>query len=338
MALRNRSLQIVKYLRQNVISDTFNGCGKRLYSHWTDRRGYQHFEQRGRPFSRRGHLSNPKVLAVLAGGGGIIYLVSLEEIPYTKRRHSILVSASTERALGDSAFEQVVKEAQLSRTLLRPNSRPALQVRNIAQRITAVAGDGFGGGYQEHLKNLQWEVAVIDSPQVNAFFVPGGKIVVYTGLMKMVSSEDELAAVLAHEVAHIVARHGAERLTQGSFLQLLSLIAYWSLGIPIPDGALTALFFLPNSRKAETEADIIGVQLAARACFDPKAAVSMFTKLGLMESKAGGDVVPKFLRTHPVTDERIKAIKKMLGVAQDLYRANGCNAQSILLERLSMDR
>lgn len=105
-----------------------------------------------------------------------------------------------------------------------------------------------GAGYQDHMRGLAWEFAVIASDDVNAFVVPGGKVVVYTGLLDMISSEDELAAVLAHECAHVLARHPAERITQGSILEAARMVAYWGFGIPIPSGPLTAMFFLPNSR------------------------------------------------------------------------------------------
>jgi predicted Zn-dependent protease len=176
------------------------------------------------------------------------------------------------------------------------------------------------------MQGLKWEFAVINSPEVNAFVVPGGKVVVYSGLLKLLKTDDELAAVIAHEAGHIVARHVAERLTQGSVVELLRCIAYYAFGVPIPSGPLTAVFFLPNSRKAETEADVIGLQLAARACYDPAAAAVVFSKLGEEEAKHGGSsAIPKMLRTHPLTLDRIKKINEMLPKAQLLKEAAGCN-------------
>jgi predicted Zn-dependent protease len=175
------------------------------------------------------------------------------------------------------------------------------------------------------MQGLKWEFSVINSPEVNAFVVPGGKVVVYTGLLQLLKTEDELAAVIAHEAGHVVARHVAERLTQGSVVELLRQIAYFAFSIPIPAGALTAVFFLPNSRKAETEADVIGLQLAARACYDPAAAAVVFKKLGEEEAKHGEAAIPKMLRTHPVTSDRIKKITEMLPRAELLREAAGCN-------------
>ena len=226
--------------------------------------------------------------------------------------------------MGQQTFAEIVKEARYKGTLL-PGHHPASRaVHRVGSRVAAVASDGYGGGFHEHMKGLCWEFAVINSPEVNAFVVPGGKVVVYTGLLKILANEDELAAVLSHEVAHIVARHAAERITHGGILELLRLVAYWVFGLPIPQGPLVAVFFLPNSRKAETEADVIGVQLAARACYDPEAAVEVFSKLGRMEARTVGATVPKFLRTHPMSQDRIARIKEMLPKAESLFEQAGC--------------
>lgn len=282
----------------------------------SSRGGYTRFE---RP-QQQGGISTRRLrlLAVLGAGGAVVWVSSRQEVPYTGRWHSILVDKNTEMQLGEQAFKQVLAEAAAAGKLLPPNHPASLAVRRVGSRIAAVAGDGVGGGYQDQMKGLKWEFAVIRSPEVNAFVVPGGKVVVYTGLLRMISREDELAAVLAHEVSHVLARHGAERMTQGSVLELLRMVAYWGFGLPIPQGALVAFFFLPNSRKAETEADVIGVQLAARACYDPSAAADVFAKLGAEEAKAGGAAIPKFLRTHPVSSDRIVAIKKVRRVIEQV--------------------
>ena len=255
-------------------------------------------------------------MALLGGAGTVVWASSREEIPYTGRKHAILVDIHTERELGAQTFRQVLMEAKMKGSLLPP-SHPAVQaVTRVGRRIAAVASDGQGGGYAAHMKGLQWEFAVIHSPEVNAFVVPGGKVVVYTGLLRMLRTEDELAAVLSHEAGHVVARHVAERLTQGSVIELTRILLYWMFGLPIPAGPLTAVVFLPNSRRAEHEADVIGVQLAARACFDPAAAVEVFAKLGAEEAKHGGNMVPAVLRTHPVSSERIRKIKEQLPRAE----------------------
>jgi hypothetical protein len=304
------------------------------YYTWGGASQYTRFGSQNRNGGPRRGGRYPVVLVVGGAGVIVVWATSRQEIPYTGRMHAILVNTATERALGEQTFRQVINEARANGSLLPPSHPASLAVRRIGTRIAAVAGDGVGGGAQDHMKDLHWEFAVIKSPEVNAFVVPGGKVVVYTGLLRLVTSEDELAAVLAHEVAHVVARHAAERMTQGSVAELVRMIAYWGFGLPIPQGAMVAAFFLPNSRKAETEADVIGIQLAARACYDPASAVEVFTKLGREEAKhSAGHPIPKLLRTHPVTSDRVTSIKKMLPRAEALGESAGCGVSGRRLRR-----
>jgi predicted Zn-dependent protease len=267
---------------------------------------------------------NQRLLFIAGTGAAAVYVSSRQEIPYTHRHHSVLVDVETEKMLGEQTFRQILAEAQRNGTLLSPRHPASLVVQRVGKRIAAIASDDHGGGFTQQMKGMNWEFAVIKSRDVNAFVVPGGKVVVYTGLLDIVSSEDELAAVLAHEVAHILARHAAERMTQGSVIELIRMIAYLGFGIPLFSGPIHALFFLPNSRQAETEADTIGVQLAARACYDPMAAASVFRKLGEEERKAGMDV-PEFLRTHPVSEKRVDNIRSLASTAERLKNEAGCN-------------
>lgn len=271
---------------------------------------YQHFQSRRPGFA----LSRPQTrrLLVVAGvAGGVVLVLSQEEVPYTQRSHAILVNAGAEQQMGEQAYEEILAEAARDGTLV-PAQHPAAQrVVRVGRRIAAVVENGKGGGFQAHVRNLHWRFSVIHSPQVNAFVVPGGNVVVYTGLLDLVGSDDELAAVLAHECAHVLARHAAERMTRGSVLSALQLVAYWGFGIAVPTDLLAPAFFLPNSRKQETEADLIGIQLAAQACFDPAAAVTVFEKLGEVERRMGGGRIPGFLRTHPVSSQRIERIKEV---------------------------
>jgi predicted Zn-dependent protease len=271
-------------------------------------------------------ISNPRnqrLLFIGATASAAVYISSRQEIPYTHRHHAILVDVDTEKKLGEETFRQILNDARRSNTLLSPRHPASLVVRRVGKRIAAIAGDDYGGGFTEQMKEMDWEFAVIKSNDVNAFVVPGGKVVVYTGLLDLVSSEDELAAVLAHEVAHIVARHAAERMTQGSVIELVRMIAYLGFGIPLFSGPLQALFFLPNSRQAETEADTIGVQLAARACYDPMAAARVFRKLGEVEKQSGMQV-PEFLRTHPCSDRRVDNIRSLAGKAHMIKEDSNC--------------
>ena len=294
------------------------------------RRGYVRFGDQRQNENRRGAfphwISNPRnqrLLFIGAAASTAVYVSSRQEIPYTHRHHAVLVDIETEKMLGEETFRQILNEAKRSNTLLSPRHPASLVVQRVGRRIAAIAGDDYGGGFTQQMKGMNWEFAVIKSNDVNAFVVPGGKVVVYTGLLDLVSSEDELAAVLAHEVAHILARHAAERMTQGSVIELIRMIAYLGFGIPLFSGPLQALFFLPNSRQAETEADTIGVQLAARACYDPMAAARVFRKLGEVEKQSGMQV-PEFLRTHPCSDRRVENIRSLAGKAHMIKEDSNC--------------
>lgn len=213
---------------------------------WTDPRGYEHFDGRG-PVASRARLHWVGAAAVAAGGA--YYSSSLETVPYTGRRHAIMfVSQASERAAGQQVWEQTLREAGAEGRLLPPHHPLTRLVARVGGRVAGAACSGEGGGFQKHMANVDWEFAVVDDPQVNAFVAPGGKVVVYTGLLQIMRSEDELAAVLAHEAAHVLARHTAERLSQASVMSLLSVASNWLLGIPLPPNLLVLAFFLPHSR------------------------------------------------------------------------------------------
>ncbi|KFM23532.1 Mitochondrial metalloendopeptidase OMA1 [Auxenochlorella protothecoides] len=240
---------------------------------------YQYFGNRRPALS----LSNPNALRVLAGLGGgglVVYVVAQQEVPYTERRHAILISQAAERELGRQTYRQVLEEARAEGSLV-PSHHPATKrVQRVGSQIAAA---------------------------------------VNRGLLGLVSSDDELAAVLAHECAHVLARHAAERMTQGGVVSVIQMIAYWGFGIPLPSDLLVPAFFLPNSRHGK------GL-LAAQACYDPAAAASVFQKLGAAEKKMGGTAMPKFLRTHPLSDERVARIKEELPKALGMYELAGCGS------------
>jgi len=296
-------------------------------SAWTDSKGYTHFDSsRGSWFS-----FGPRAQYALGAGVfgfGVYYWSSLETVPFTGRRHAILfVSRKGEQELGKHLFEQQCLEARMEGRLL-PAHHPYTQVvRKIGARLADVAAQGVGAGSQEHMKGLNWEYAVIDSAVPNAFVVPGGKVVVFTGLIKMLASEAELAAVMAHETAHVLARHHAERMSTLNLWAIARFLSYALFGIGLPNSALYLGIFLPYSRRAEYEADEIGLQLMASACYDPSAAVSMLQKLHHKEQAMEAQSrmsVPGFMRTHPLTDTRVDKVKKDLAQAYKTYSESNC--------------
>jgi predicted Zn-dependent protease len=172
-----------------------------------------------------------------------------------------------------------------------------------------------------------WEVAVFESDQQNAFALPGGKIGVYSGMTKLAESQDQLAAVIGHEVAHVIADHGNERISTSfaadTGLQLVSVLAAGSssgdsqtlmslLGLGTQVGVL-----LPFSRTQEEEADLLGLDYMASAGFEPSASIALWRK---MQEAAGGNAPPEIMSTHPATGTRIQALQKRMPAAQELYR------------------
>jgi predicted Zn-dependent protease len=169
-----------------------------------------------------------------------------------------------------------------------------------------------------------WEVKVIDDPEeVNAWCMAGGKMAVYTGLLnKIKPSDDELAQVMGHEISHALANHTAERMSvaMASSLGMTVLgIATDSSEVAMTAGVIAAKLAieLPNSREGESEADEIGIELAARAGYDPYAAVTLWQKMG----KVGGDTPPQFLSTHPSPANRQQRLQKLAKKMMPLYEA-----------------
>ena len=212
--------------------------------------------------------------------------------------------------MGVQAFSQIKQQEKIS-------TDPAVNARiqRIGKRVAASVG--------RDLPNAQWEFVVFDSDQVNAFALPGGKVGFYTGLINLASSDDEIAIVMGHEVAHVTSRHGAERQSQAMLIGLGGV----ALGVGTQNnknaeyymlayGVGSTLGSLAYSRNHETEADVIGLRFAAKAGYDPRAAVTFWTK---MAAKEGGARPPKFLSTHPPSAERIENLRRLAAELMPVY-------------------
>lgn len=177
------------------------------------------------------------------------------------------------------------------------------------------------------LGRKEWNLLVVnDEKVVNAMAAPG-TVVVFTGILPVAKDEQGLAAILGHEIGHVVARHTAERYSYSKVLIAFAWIAEM-IGLPYGFGDIltTLLMELPHSRKQEYEADKIGLKLSAKACFDPAAAPSMFKRLGALEKSSGGLNV-SFLNTHPASDERVKQLEALLPEAFSI-RGSVCGGMS----------
>jgi predicted Zn-dependent protease len=233
----------------------------------------------------------------------------------TGRSQLMLVSPAQEAQMGLAAFAQVKKEEKVA-TDPKVNAR----IQAIGKRIAASVG--------REIPNAQWEFVVFDSDTVNAFALPGGKVGVYTGLIKLASSDDEIAIVMGHEIAHVTSRHGAERTSQNYAVAGIGLLA--AIGMEVKDVdpakrnmALAAYgigsqvgLMLPYSRLHETEADSVGLRFAAGAGYDPRAGATFWKKM----AAKGGAKPPEFLSTHPSDAKRIANLEKLAPQYMSLYQ------------------
>ncbi|KAJ2082423.1 metalloendopeptidase [Coemansia sp. RSA 988] len=239
----------------------------------------------------------------------VYYQVHLIDSP-TGRRQFISVSPEDERKAGQSAYAQIMNEYR--HHIVPHNTEIDRYVRRVAMRIVKAS-------------NLEgdWEVRVIDSPEENAFVLPGGKIFVFSGLLPLAANEDGLATVLAHEIAHQYARHSAEKLSTAGLVSLLyTLVAFFVDPNAAQAGRIVAtlLLDLPNSRECEQEADQIGLDLMAVACYDPAQAIQFWQRM----KKPAHMAPPQLLNTHPSTRSRIENIRSWIPSAQLKREAANC--------------
>jgi Zn-dependent protease with chaperone function len=231
----------------------------------------------------------------------------------------LLVPESTVNATAAQQYAQMKQQAQ-ARRVLNVDAPQVQRVRGIAQRLIP-----HGTRFNPQAARWTWEVNVIDAPQINAFCMPGGKIMVFDGLIDTLKlSDDELAAVIGHEIAHALLEHGRARMSEqvlkGVGINLAA--AYFGLsdiGTAALAQATQLAITLPYSRGHETDADLVGLELAARAGYDPRAAVSLWRKMGA----ASKGQPPQFLSTHPGHAQRIGEIERNLPRVMDLYANAG---------------
>jgi predicted Zn-dependent protease len=259
-------------------------------------------------------LRNSKLVDWL-GLCALLLLASCTTVTETGRKQLLLISPGQEMQLGLTSFEKMKKEVPVS-------NDPAAKalVERVGKRIAAVAP----------LPNAQWEFVVFDSKEANAFCLPGGKVGVYAGILPITQNEAGLATVLGHEVAHAAAHHGGERLSEALLLQTGGQVLGASLSASDPrvQAAATTAYGLgatlgrelPHSRKQESEADFIGLLYMARAGYNPEEAVRFWERFAEYNRSSGGGT-PWFLRTHPLDDKRIQALKSELPRAMQEYRS-----------------
>ena len=237
--------------------------------------------------------------------------IACQSVQQTGRSQFIVVSESQERQLGDQAYRDILQKSRLS-----TRSDWQAQLRRVGQRIAVVAGR----------PEYKWEFNVIQGKDINAFALPGGKFAFWEGIMPIAQDDNGVAVIMAHEVAHALARHGAERMSQEVGAQAIGQILALGVGKVSPGlqedflkvyglGASIGVL-LPWGRAQESEADRIGLILMAKAGYDPTSAIAFWERM----SKVSGDKPPEFLSTHPGDQTRIAQIKAWLPEARSYYR------------------
>ena len=274
---------------------------------------------------------NPRfIILLLFAGYAAYYWVSNRQVdPYTGEKVLIdgSISIDQEKAMGLQAYEDILSKERP----VDPNSQIAQQVREIAKRLIAkvpeveaqMAADS-GNTPNKMWETFEWDVNVIQSDQANAFCLPGGKMAVYTGLIPVAQNADAVAVVMGHEIAHALLRHGAQRMSQQKLGQLGQMAGAMSGMDPQSQQMMQAAmgygFMLPYARKHETQADAVGLMLAAAACFNPEESVPLWER---MSAASGGRAPAEFSSTHPSPETRIRDLQALMPQALE-YRKKYC--------------
>lgn len=240
----------------------------------------------------------------------------------TNRSQLNFLSEAEERSLGDQAYTEALGEKGVKVVKSGPDAE---RVQRVGARIQAAAGRL----HPKAVRGFDWTWTVVDDPkQVNAWMLPGGKSVAYTGILRVATSDDQLAVVLGHEASHAIARHGGERISSDMVLNGALTGASMALGNldgPTQAAVMQALgagttvgVALPWSRMQETEADELGLLIAADAGYDPRAAIPFWTQ---MAAAGGNNAPPEFLSTHPGDETRVKRLRALMPKALRVYAA-----------------
>ena len=228
---------------------------------------------------------------------------------------SKLVSAESVEQTARTQYQQTLEQANQQQALAPANHPQLLRLRRIAARIIPFAVD-----WNPRAKDWQWQVNLIGSNQINAWCMPGGKIAFYTGILDTLKlTDDEVAAVMGHEIAHALREHARERIGKSMATNvganlLSQLLGAGDLGNTVIGGG-AQLLSLQFSRSDETEADLVGLELAARAGFDPRAGITLWQKMAAQNKGAP----PQWLSTHPAGSNRIAEMQKNLPRVMPLY-------------------
>ena len=286
------------------------------------------FGKRSGQAGQQGRRRGLKLWPILLFGlyFGYYYFSHSNEASFTGRKQLLDTTAQEEAALGLQSYREILQQSQVVSSGPLPE-----QVQGIAQRLVEAApkvekylAENAGVPANTDWGAYQWQVSVIQSDQVNAFCLPGGKIAVYTGIIPVARNNDGLAVIMGHEIAHALLRHGGERMAQQKLVQMGSIAASMSTGEMDPQqrqmvmaaiGAGTQYgVLLPFSRSHESEADKVGLLLAAAACYNPQEAPKLWERMAAL----GNQKPPEFMSTHPAEGTRIQQLNQWMPEAMQV--------------------
>jgi predicted Zn-dependent protease len=252
----------------------------------------------------------------------IVLLEACAKVPITGRRQMNLVNEGTLMGMATTEYQKFLSE----HTVLPANDPRSKMVADIGRRIADAAGKFLADhNASDRVANFAWEFNTVEDPTVNAWCMPGGKVVVYTGILPVTQNETALAVVMGHEIAHAIARHGNERMSQGLALQLGGAGLEVAMGqnpsqtqnlLLQSFGIGSQLGMLAYSRKHESEADKMGLVFMAMAGYDPREAPKFWERM----SAGGGQAPPELLSTHPSDETRMRDLEAFMSEALKYYK------------------
>jgi len=256
----------------------------------------------------------------------VVLLVSLSAcstVPITGRSQLNLIPGSSMMSMSLQQYDQFLKEHKVS-----SNQEQTAAVKRVGANVQQAVERYFASsGLSQHLSDYKWEFNLVEDKQVNAWCMPGGKVVVYTGILPVARGDAGLAVVMGHEIAHAIAEHGNERMSQGLLAQMGGVAL--STALSTQTGATQQLWMsvygvgaqygaiMPYGRMQESEADHLGLIFMAMAGYDPNEAVTFWER---MSAQKGGKAPPEFLSTHPSDATRIENIRRLIPDAMKYYR------------------
>jgi predicted Zn-dependent protease len=273
-----------------------------------------------------GFIKNRNMKRLLSAFALLIVASACHKNAITNRKQLTLFPEAT---LQQQALTEYRSFLNQNKVLSENTNKDAEMVRRVGSRIAKAITEYYSAkGMGKELEGYKWEFNLVDSKEVNAWCMPGGKVVVYTGLLPVTQNEAALAIVLGHEITHAVAHHGNERISQVVVAQGLSVAGdIFTSGNAKANNIFNSVFapgaqigvLLPNNRKQEYEADHYGLIFAAMAGYNPREAIAFWTRM----SQSGGQKPPEFLATHPSDENRIAKLQQYMNEALAVYKPIG---------------